>query len=187
MDLRQPVPEDVAARVEVPRDPEAQRMYGQSVPSGTTVFTPEEARESLASYARQDLTTTRSFVIAARVLPDGTPAVEEAGRYIGGIRLHSLSGADRRATLAIGIFDRRYWSKGYGTEAIRLLLSHAFGTMRLHRVALRVLEYNARAIRAYEKCGFTREGVERESAYVDGGWHSDVIMGILEREFRSLE
>ena len=48
-----------------------------------------------------------------------------------------------------------------------------------------VLEYNVRAIRAYEKCGFVREGVERESALVDGAWHGDVIMGILEHEYRS--
>lgn len=47
-----------------------------------------------------------------------------------------------------------------------------------------MLEYNGWAIACYEKCGFVREGIERESALVAGEWHSDVIMGILEHEYR---
>jgi len=45
------------------------------------------------------------------------------------------------------------------------------------------VDYNVRAIRAYEKCGFAVEGREREAALVDGSCHDDVIMGILDREF----
>jgi RimJ/RimL family protein N-acetyltransferase len=125
------------------------------------------------------------FVIAALAWHDGTACGGADGLCIGGISLHSIAEADRRARLAVGIFDRRFWSRGYGSEAIRLLLGHAFSTMGLHRVDLRVLAYNARAIRAYEKCGFIREGVERESALVDGVWHDDIIMSILEREYRA--
>lgn len=68
----------------------------------------------------------------------------------------------------------------------RLVLRYAFEDLGLHRVDLRVLEYNDRAIAVYEKCGFVREGVERESANVAGKWHSDLIMGILEHEYRAL-
>jgi RimJ/RimL family protein N-acetyltransferase len=46
-----------------------------------------------------------------------------------------------------------------------------------------VLAYNKRAIRAYEKCGFVIEGREREAAFVDGAWHDDVMMGLLDHEF----
>ncbi len=105
-------------------------------------------------------------------------------RAIGAVRLHSLNAPDRCARLAIGIFAPECWGLGYGTLAIRLVLRYAFEELRLHRVDLRVLDYNTRAIACYEKCGFVREGVERESALVDGQWHSDVIMGILEGEFR---
>lgn len=55
----------------------------------------------------------------------------------------------------------------------------------LHRVDLRVLAYNHRAIACYEKCGFVREGVEREGALVAGEWHGDVMMSILEAEYRA--
>jgi RimJ/RimL family protein N-acetyltransferase len=53
----------------------------------------------------------------------------------------------------------------------------------LHRVSVRVLAYNKRAIRSYQKCGFVIEGREREAGPVNGQWHDDVIMGLLDREF----
>ena len=127
------------------------------------------------------------FVVAARRWPDGRPVPQPEGRYIGGIRLHAISWADRRARVAVGLFDRRFWSHGYGTEALRLLARYGFEVLGLHRIDLRVLDDNPRAIRAYEKCGFLREGVERESALVDGRWHSDVLMGLLEDEYRAQE
>jgi RimJ/RimL family protein N-acetyltransferase len=47
-----------------------------------------------------------------------------------------------------------------------------------------VLSFNVRALRCYEKCGFVREGIGRESALVGGAWVDDVMMSILEREYR---
>lgn len=85
--------------------------------------------------------------------------------------------------MAIGIFDPQLLWKGLGSEAIRLLLRHAFQELRLHRIGIRVLAYNTRAIRAYEKCGFVIEGREREAAFVNGAWHDDVMMGLLETGF----
>lgn len=85
--------------------------------------------------------------------------------------------------MAIGIFDRSLLGRGFGSEAIRVLLTHAFGPMGLHRIGIRVLSYNERAIAAYEKCGFVEEGREREAAFVNGTWHDDVMMGLLDHEF----
>ncbi len=180
--LRLPVPADIAARVEIPRDPEEHRMYGGSGEPKT--FTVPEVEAGLASFAHQDLASGREYVIAALVYPDGKSVAEPDGRYIGSIRLHGITWCDRRASLAIGIFDRRFWSHGYGAEAVRLLLGYGFGELGLHRIGLRVLAINARAIRCYEKCGFKREGVEREAALIDGAWHDDVMMGILAHEYR---
>ena len=111
---------------------------------------------------------------------------EFEGRCIGAARLHSLSATDRRARFAIGIFEADLRNQGLGTEMTRLVLRYAFEELKLHRVDLRVLVYNHRAIATYEKCGFVREGVERESALVAGEWHDDVIMGILEHEYRAI-
>ncbi len=54
----------------------------------------------------------------------------------------------------------------------------------LHRISVRVVEYNARALRACQKCGFVIEGREREAALVDGAWYDDVMKGLLDREYR---
>ena len=182
--LRQPIVErDLAARLEVPPDRELHRMYcGSGDPEPLSA---EKTRQWLAGFAEQDPSAARRFVIAALVWPDGHRVESPHGRYIGHVRLTVFSWHDLNARLALGIFDRRFWSRGYGTEAIRLLLRHAFDDLRLHRIDLLVIEYNARAIRAYEKSGFVREGVARENALVDGVRYDDVVMSILEREYRA--
>ena len=86
---------------------------------------------------------------------------------------------NRRATYAIGVFDPRAWDQGFGTEATRLVLRYAFKTPKLHRADLRELASNHGAIACYGKCGFVREG-----AFIAGQWHSDVMMSILEQEYR---
>jgi RimJ/RimL family protein N-acetyltransferase len=94
---------------------------------------------------------------------------------------------DRRANLAIGIKDSTQLGNNFGTEAIDLVLGWAFNSLKLHRVSVRVVEYNLRAIRAYQKCGFVVEGREREAAFVDGIWHDDVMMAVLDREYLEIE
>jgi RimJ/RimL family protein N-acetyltransferase len=111
--------------------------------------------------------------------------IEADGKAVGHCRLHSLDHENRAARYAIGIFNREYWGRGLGTQTTRLVLAHAFTDMKLHRVDLRVLSYNARAIACFTKCGFVEEGRERDSVLVAGKWHTDVRMSILAREYRS--
>ena len=112
-------------------------------------------------------------------------AIEYANKWIGEIRLDALDQHDGRARLAVGLYDPKLLGLGLGREAITLLLAHAFTAMALHRVSLRVLAYNVRAIRCYSACGFVQEGREREAALVDGERHDDIMMGILAHEFLS--
>lgn len=77
-----------------------------------------------------------------------------------------------------------YRNGGNGTEALRLALGYAFGELGLHKVYLRVLEYNARAIRAYEKVGFRIEGRLRQEMKVQGRWFALLYMGVLADEFQ---
>jgi RimJ/RimL family protein N-acetyltransferase len=80
-----------------------------------------------------------------------------------------------------------YRDRGLGTEALRLSLRYAFDDLGLHKVYLRVLEYNHRARRAYEKCGFVIEGFLREEMRVGGTWHTLVYMGLLRSDFDAAE
>ncbi len=75
--------------------------------------------------------------------------VDHEGQLLGQVRLDALDQRDARARLAIGLYDPGKLGKGLGREAIRLALAHAFGALGLHRVSLRVVAYNTRAIRCY--------------------------------------
>lgn len=112
-------------------------------------------------------------------------AIDAECHCVGTARLRGIDPAHRSARYAIGIFNPAAWGLGIGTEATRLVLSFGFESLALHRIDLRVLAYNERAIAAYKKCGFAVEGVERDSALVAGEWHDDVIMSILDRDYRT--
>jgi RimJ/RimL family protein N-acetyltransferase len=105
------------------------------------------------------------------------------GRLIGSCGVEDQHPRFRSAELGILIGDREYWGKGYGSDAIRVLLRFSFGTLNLHRVHLRVAADNARGIRCYEKCGFRHEGTERSAAFVDGRYVDVLDMGVLAEEY----
>lgn len=78
------------------------------------------------------------------------------GRHIGDVDLHGIDYNARSAKLAILIGDKEYWNKGCGTDTIRTILRYAFTKLCLETVHLKVFNFNSRAIRCYEKCGFIR-------------------------------
>lgn len=112
--------------------------------------------------------------------------IEFERKCIGGTSLHDISFTDQSARLGIGMWVTDCFSRGIGSEACRLVLGYAFDVLKLHRVDLRVLDYNKRAIRCYQKCGFQADGTLRESAFIEGAFHSDIVMSILEPEYRRL-
>jgi RimJ/RimL family protein N-acetyltransferase len=162
--LRPPIDTDVEVRLALGRDPDIHRMYGGS-------------RSNLRLLTSEGAKTWFAWVQAHPC----AWIIDRAG-LIGDIRLDNINGQDCRASLAIGIADPAAIGQGLGTEAIGLVAAHAFGPMALHRLTVRVLAFNERAIRAYQKCGFRVEGRERESACIDGDWHDDIIMGLLASE-----
>ena len=99
---------------------------------------------------------------------------------------HNIDWKNRKAVQGIFIGEKEYWGRGYGSDAIRALLGFAFREMNLHRVYLSVYDYNERAIRCYEKCGFRHEGRLRKARFSDGRYHDELMMGILREEFEEL-
>ncbi len=83
------------------------------------------------------------------------------------------------------IGDREYWGKGFGTDAMRVLLCYAFQELNLHRVALRTFGFNTRAIRSYEKVGFVHEGRVRLALNRMGQRWDEIWMGILRSEWET--
>ncbi|MEI4828443.1 GNAT family protein [Bacillus sp. FJAT-53711] len=106
---------------------------------------------------------------------------------IGFVAIHKIEWNNRSGLLAIGIGEVKHRSKGYGTDALQLVLRFAFHELNLDRVGLDVIEYNTRAIRAYEKVGFLHEGRIRSAVYRDGKRYDRIIMGILRSEWEAKE
>ena len=103
---------------------------------------------------------------------------------IGTCAFSQLDGDNGSALYHITIGEADAWGRGMGTEATQLMVDHAFGTLGLHRIALYVFEFNVRAIRAYQRCGFVVEGRSRESIWRDGRWWDEIAMSILESDWR---
>jgi RimJ/RimL family protein N-acetyltransferase len=108
--------------------------------------------------------------------------LHEDDSLIGFVAL-DVNWANQNGFLAIGIGEPTAWGKGYGTEAMTLLLNYAFNELSLHRVGLNVISTNERAIALYEKLGFVREGSQREWGIRDGRRFDLVYYGILRPEW----
>jgi len=105
----------------------------------------------------------------------------ETGETIGSCQLMNISSFHRSAELQIRIGHSNFYGKGLGTDAIRQLVCYGFTSLNLHRISLHVFSTNLRAIRAYEKNGFVREGLLREAAYINQEWVDVVLMGLLNK------
>lgn len=113
--------------------------------------------------------------------------LHESRELIGDFSVMDIDGQNRKAGFRIALHDPRYFGQGYGTEAVGLALDYAFGDLGLNRLQLEVYSHNPRAIRAYEKAGFKKEGVLRESLLVDGTYSDEVIMAMLRKEYEQLK
>lgn len=163
--LRPPVMSDVDERLALGRSPEILRGLG--VVSNNL---PPLTRAEVIAWFDVIAASPTAWVVA------------QDGRFLGEIRLRDVDLNDRRARLGIAFYDPTLLGRGLGRTAIRLLFSHAFQELRLHRLSLRVLAENQRATACYRACGFIEEGRERESALVGDRWVDDLIMGCLARE-----
>jgi RimJ/RimL family protein N-acetyltransferase len=107
----------------------------------------------------------------------------EDDRLLGDITLSVINWGSREAFTGIGIGARESWRKGYGTEAMQLILRYGFTELNLQRISLNVFEYNQRAMRSYEKAGFRLEGCLRRAMQREGRRWDILYMGILRKEW----
>jgi RimJ/RimL family protein N-acetyltransferase len=164
------------------------------IPENLVAFRRWYADPEIARLARYQETPMRPEEIdrffEARVV--GTEALAMAiheastGRLIGTCAFSQLDADNGSALYHITIGEKDAWGRGYGTEATRMMVDHAFGSLGLHRIALYVFEFNERATRAYRRCGFVIEGRSRESIFRDGRWWDELAMSVLESDWRRL-
>jgi RimJ/RimL family protein N-acetyltransferase len=108
---------------------------------------------------------------------------KRSGEFLGVATLRAIQSPHSRGRIGISIFDPEKRSKGYGTDATRVLLWICFHILGLRSISLDTFPDNERAVRTYEKCGFKRVGLLRETEYMGGEYHDLLIMDILRNEF----
>lgn len=143
--------------------------------SGPAIPQTAEQVEAWIASSREDPTQHR---FAIRALADGI--------LLGTVGLTNIEWKNGVCELSIGISDPEQWGKGYGREAMGLVLRVAFHELNLHRVGLGVFAYNRRARALYESMGFVLEGTERERIRRDGARHDLLFYGLLRHEWEGL-
>lgn len=107
-------------------------------------------------------------------------------KLIGNCSIFRINERNRKAEVGIFIGDKNYWSKGYGTEALSLLIDYAFNVLNLNNIMLEVFGYNKRAINSYKKVGFKEIGRRREAIIFASEKHDEIYMDIIASEFKSI-
>ncbi|HEX5823058.1 MAG TPA: GNAT family protein [Candidatus Limnocylindrales bacterium] len=165
--LRRHVPANIRAFQRWYADPEVVRLTRyQDGP-----MRPDEIERFFAARALG----ADSLAMAIHVGPDD--------RLVGTCALSQLDSDNGSALFHITIGEKDVWGRGYGTEATRVMIDHAFGGLGLHRIGLTVFSFNERAIRSYRSCGFVVEGRAREAIWREGRWWDEIAMSILDSDW----
>jgi RimJ/RimL family protein N-acetyltransferase len=142
----------------------------------------DPAKPQLPTQARKELDEAprpNANMFAIRALADD--------RLLGAIGYWINHWPSQEAWIGLGLGERDYRGRGYGTDAMRVLLRYLFTELNLHRASLTVFAYNPRAIRSYEKAGFTIEGRLRQTLHRDGQRYDEWVMGVLRSEWLKSE
>ncbi len=105
---------------------------------------------------------------------------------IGRIILFDIDHVDRRAMLGIVLGEKEYWGKGYGQEAVKLILDYGFNLLNLNNIMLGTFEFNQRALSSYRKVGFKEIGRRRQARIIGSKKYDVIFMDLLADEFDPL-
>ncbi|MBL8103827.1 MAG: GNAT family N-acetyltransferase [Anaerolineales bacterium] len=153
-------------------DSEAHRL-GDSAPA--QLWSEKKTKEYLE---KNDEKSNQAFRFAIRTLDED--------KLIGVTSLWVQSWAHSDAWLGIFVGERDYWGRGFGTDAMRLIVQYGFCELNLRRITLGLHSYNERALKSYLKVGFQLEGRIRGEVLKDGIRYDDLYMGLLHEEWKEM-
>lgn len=108
------------------------------------------------------------------------------GTVIGDVALQNIDRVNRKCSVGIGIAKIKNRSKGYGTEAVSLMLDYGFRFLGMERITANTLEINVGAQKSIKNCGFKLEGRERKAVYLNGNKYDRWCYAILKEEYRGI-
>lgn len=134
-------------------------------------YTMEDTERFIQNITNSD--ASKSYIIQHR----------EDNEPIGIVLLVNIDLKNRNAECIIDIGNEDYWGLGYGTEAMKLLLGYCFLELNFHKVFLRVISFNDRAIKLYERLGFEKEGEQKEQLFRNGKWYGIILMAVFQKDY----
>lgn len=109
--------------------------------------------------------------------------VTVSGEAIGIMGLHHINLKDGTATTGALIGEKRFWGKGYGSEAKMLLLDYAFNALNLRKICSSALAYNGRSVRYSKKCGYEEEGIRKAQFFKNGAYHDEILLAVFREKW----
>ena len=104
---------------------------------------------------------------------------------IGNCGFHDIDHRNQKATLGLVVGEKLEWGRGYGTEALKLLIQYGFNYLNMNRISSSAIVANTGSIKAHEKAGFKKEGFARQAYWCPDGYYSDAVMfSILRKDWR---
>ena len=133
-----------------------------------------------------DFESEKEFLISVKKEKMFAVRLLENDELLGNIGFNSLDIINRNGALGVLIGNPKYQRKGYGTEALKLILDYGFSFLNLRNISLSVFEYNEPAYNLYKKVGFKEAGRLRKAVEIMGKTYDVIIMDMLKEEFQSV-
>ncbi len=160
--------EDIEKAVEFINDEEVKKLMDSTIPFPMTKWQEEDWVRS------RKANTDFTYDFAIEDL--------KTGKYIGGCSINECDVKNRTCVVGIMIGDKEYWGKGYGSDALKVLIKFIFEEVNMNKVKLNVFAFNNRAIACYKKVGFKEEGILRKEIYRNGKYYDEIIMAMFKGE-----
>jgi RimJ/RimL family protein N-acetyltransferase len=168
VEMRPIMNDDIPLLTKWINDPEIRDFVQSYVPMSDA----DEA--SWVNSLSQNKSTTICFVIVVD------------GKLIGSMGLQEINFKDRVALTGALIGEKKYWGKGYGTEAKMLLLDYAFNTLNLRKICSNVIAYNKRSFNYSLTCGYHEEGRRKQQHYRKGRYWDEIQLAVFKRDWKPL-
>ena len=126
----------------------------------------------LQSYIRQEAENPDSIFMAI--------VTKDKDRHIGNFKIHRIDMYHRIAELSLMIGAKEYRGKGYGTEAIRMVVNYAFKTLNLRKLTANVYANNTGSIKAFKKANFFEEGRKKKHRFFNGTYVDELMLAVIQ-------
>lgn len=160
---------DIERAIEFINDEEVKKLLDSNIPFPMTKWQEEE--------------WIKSRKVGADFTYDFAIEDLETGKYIGGCSINECDVKNRNCTIGIMIGDKEYWGRGYGSDALKVLIKFIFEEVNMNKIKLGVFSFNSRAIACYKKVGFKEEGILKNELYRSGKYYDIIQMAIFKDEW----